>query len=108
MDFTFGIITGGNNDGMIGEIILSIQNQNIPNYEIIIVGESKINANNCTIVPFNENIKPAWITKKKNIITELAKYENIVYFHDYIFLESGWYEGQLKSGNDFKIRMDRS
>jgi hypothetical protein len=59
------------------------------------------------VIPFNENIKRGWITAKKNIITKESKYDNIVYLHDYIKLDDGWYEGQLKSGNDFKIRMDK-
>ncbi len=54
-----------------------------------------------------QSIRRGWITKKKNIITINAKYENIVYLHDYIIFEDEWYEGQLKSGNDFKIRMDK-
>lgn len=106
MDFTFGIITGGNNDTMINKIIDSIESQNIPKYEIIIVGNSIVNRNNVRVIPFNENQKDKWITRKKNIITENAKYENIVYTHDYIRLTDGWYEGQLKSGDDFKVRMD--
>lgn len=107
MDFTFGIITGGGNDSYLNQIIDSIEAEDIPNYEIIIVGATSINRNKTILIPFNDTIKPGWITKKKNIITENAKYENIVYFHDYIKLENGWYNGQLKSGNDFHIRMDK-
>jgi hypothetical protein len=107
MNFTFGIITGGNNDVMINEIIDSIEKENIPSYEIIIVGNSSVNRNNTKIISFDENIKRAWITKKKNIITNEAKFDNIVYLHDYIKLNEDWYNGQLKSGDDFKIRMDK-
>lgn len=107
MEFTFGIITGGNNDSMINQIIDSIENENIPNYEIIIVGDCKIVRKNTKIISFNESTRRAWITKKKNIITHEAKYENIVYLHDYIKLNDGWYNGQISSGNDFKIRMDK-
>lgn len=107
MDFTFGIITGGNNDEMISKIIDSIESQNIPNYEVIIVGTSKIKRDNVNVIQFNESQKPKWITRKKNIITDNAKYENVVYTHDYICLTNGWYEGQLKSGNNFKVRMDK-
>ena len=65
MDFTFGIITGGNNDTMINKIIDSIESQNIPNYEIIIVGNSIVNKNNVRVIAFNENQKDKWITRKK-------------------------------------------
>ena len=39
MDFSFGIITGGNNESIINQIIDSIEYENIPNYEIIISGK---------------------------------------------------------------------
>lgn len=107
MNFSFGIITNGENDSYVNEIVYSIRNEKIPNYEIIIVGKTEVNGNDILNVPFNEKIKDKWITKKKNIITYEANYDNIVYMHDYIKLVDGWYEGQLKSGNDFKIRMDK-
>jgi hypothetical protein len=107
MDFTFGIITGGENDKMINEIIDSIENENIPNYEIIIVGNSNLVRKNTKVINFDESLKKAWITKKKNLITKESKFENIVYFHDYIKLMEGWYQGQLTSGNNFKIRIDK-
>lgn len=107
MDFTFGILTGGGNDAMINEIIDSIENETIPNYEIIIIGNSRIERKNTRVINFDETIRIGWITKKKNIITQEAKYENIVYSHDYIKLIEGWYKGQLMSGNNFNIRMDK-
>jgi len=107
MDFTFGIITGGNNETMVNEIIDSIEKLSIPNYEIVIVGSCNIDRNNTKLIPFNENIKSKWITKKKNLITQNVKYENIVYMHDYIKFSEDWYEGHLNSGEDFKVRMDR-
>jgi hypothetical protein len=107
MNFTFGIITGGNNEININQIIDSIENQNIPNYEIIIVGDCNLNRKKTHIVKFNERSKPMWITKKKNIITNTANYDNIVYLHDYVKFNDKWYEGQIKSGSDFKVRMDK-
>lgn len=107
MNFTFGIITGGNNDSHINLIIDSIEKQNIPNYEVIIVGASNINRNNTRIIPFNENIFPLWITKKKNTIISEAQFENIVFMHDYIILNDDWYAGFLKYGNDFDVCMTR-
>jgi len=107
MDFTFGIITDGRNDNYIQTIIKSIEEEQMPNYQIIIIGNSSIKANNTVVIPFNEYIKPMWITKKKNLITQMAKYENIVYLHDYIHLLPGWYEGHLKYGNDFEVLMDK-
>lgn len=107
MNFTFGIITSGNNLNNLNIIIDSIEEQNIPNYEIIIVGGDYIERKNVVHVAFNENIKKMWITKKKNTITNLAKYDNIVYMHDYIKLNDDWYEGHLKYGDDFYVLMDK-
>jgi hypothetical protein len=107
MDFTFGIITQGINDVYISEIVNSIYKQNIPNYEIIIIGNSTINGYNITNIKFDETIKNGWITKKKNIICEKAKYDNIVLMHDYISLENKWYEGFLEFGNNFDICINK-
>lgn len=102
MDFTFGIITSGGYDNFIVQIIESIIRNNIPNYEIIIVGNTKIKGTDkIKIFYFNENIKAGWITRKKNIIVLNAKYENIVLLHDYVKLGNNWYEGFLKFGDNY-------
>lgn len=106
MDFTFGIITN-NGTTNVNQIIDSIERQNIPNYEVIVVGNCDVDRKNTTVIEFNEGIKPMWITKKKNIITDRAQYDNIVYMHDYVIFEDGWYKGQLESGDSFDIRMDK-
>lgn len=108
MKFTFGIITNGYNKNFLLQIIENIEKQVPENcYEIIIVGNLKISAKNTKTISFNENIKKNWITKKKNIITELAKFQNIVYLHDYIKLENGWYEGWLSFGEDWDVAINK-
>ena len=106
MDFTFGIITSPQTDLFIESIIHSIEKQNMPNYEIIIIGAIKqperVNER-VIIIPFDESVYPGWITKKKNLITENAKYENIVFLHDYVGFADGWYEGFLKFGSKFDV-----
>jgi hypothetical protein len=105
MNFTFGIVTDGSNDEYIKVVIESIEKNNIPFYEIIIVGNTKCNINlykNLTIFEIDESIKLGWITKKKNIIVENAKYENIVLMHDYIKLNEDWYSGFLRFGDNFE------
>jgi len=97
MKFTFGIITNGG--GFIENIMNSIAMQ-IPseNYEIIIIGKCNIETKkdiNFTIIEFDETKKNMWITRKKNLVTEHAKYDNIVFLHDYICLEPNWYQGFL-------------
>jgi len=108
IDFTFGIITdSASASANIEKIVQSIKQQNIPNYEIIIVGETCVKGEFIQVIPFDENIKRGWITKKKNIIAQEAKYENIVLLHDYVELSRGWYEGFLKFGNSFKICINK-
>ena len=108
MNFTFGIITTGNNDNYINRIIHSIENNKIPNYEIIIVGNTNIKGNNKTkCYTFDETIKEGWITRKKNIISKNAKYENIVFIHDYVEFNNDWYEGFLKFGNNFEFCINK-
>jgi hypothetical protein len=84
MNFTFGIITKPNADGSILERLFDIlksihetcENQT---YEIIVVGGSVDKCEqNVTWISFDESKKSGWITRKKNLITQNAKYENIV------------------------------
>ena len=96
MKFTFGIVTGGGQTAYINSIIDSIEKEEIPEYEIIIIGSFVTPRDRTTVYDFPENIAPMWITKKKNIIAEVAKYETLVLLHDYIKLEEGWYKGFLR------------
>ena len=144
MDFTFGIITAGYSASGWRDIIMcmvdSIRRQNIPNYEIIIVGGPYIKdgrysdilhtSKDITHIKFDETqfpgnipvdeiphrwgeqdkqsgVEPGWITRKKNLITESAKYENIVFLHDYICITEGWYQGFLQFGNDWDVCMNK-
>lgn len=127
MNFTFGIITDFGNPEILYKVIDSIVVQNIPNYEILIVGPY----NQCpfpiytvyrfdglsdimypgiehiSLISFDDNQRPGWITKKKNLVTQYAKYENVVYLHDYISFDDNWYEGMLKLGNDWDVCMNK-
>jgi hypothetical protein len=107
IEFTFGIITSGTEDDNINKIIDSIEKQNIPTYEIIIVGNSKVSRKKTRVIQFNDKHIPKWITRKKNIITNVAKFENIVYLHDYVILTDDWYKSFLEFGNDFDLCMSR-
>jgi hypothetical protein len=108
MEFTFGIVTSGTEDNNLNKIVDSIEKQNIPNYEILIIGNSKIVRDNTKIINFDDDKhSKILISRKKNIITNLAKLENIVYMHDYIILSDDWYTGYLKFGNDFDLCMNK-
>lgn len=107
MKFTFGIITTPNQEQRCYEIIKSIQHEGIPHYQIVVIGNSKISGPRVEAFDFDESIKKAWITKKKNLITEKARFENIVYMHDYLTLVPGWFGGYVKFGDQFEICMNR-
>jgi hypothetical protein len=110
MKFTFGIITTCNYgfypkslDKVFDSIALDMSYDDI---EIIIVGGTDDRTwEHYKFIPFDESIKQSWITRKKNIITENAKYDNIVYMHDYVTLEYGWYKGFETFGDKFDICM---
>ena len=106
MKFTFGIVTSGL-DERVQIVINSIEQLNIPEYEVLIIGNSSVSRDRTRIIPFNENERPAWITRKKNLITQHAKYDNVVYAHDYLYYDKDWYEGWLKYGEDYKVCMNR-
>lgn len=108
MEWCFGIITGGNQESYISQMIDSIENQNIPKdkYEIIVIGSCDLQRQNLRVIKFNENVKPMWITAKKNTITKLSKFENICYMHDYIVLDNNWYNNFKIFGEDWDVCMN--
>ena len=104
MKFTFGIVT---ENTVSDEVLQSIIQQNVSEYEIIIIGGYKdwYKFPNIRHFEFDETIKPAWLTKKKNLITENASYENIVYMHDYVTLEPNWYKGFQEIDDNWDVCM---
>jgi hypothetical protein len=132
IDFTFGIITAGGTNpreeiddqsvsARIIQIINSILSQKIPNFEIIIVGGNDYYAKFESIkhIKFEESRRTlarngrkfefkrkGYITRKKNLITINAKYENIVFMHDYYALAPNWYTNMLLFGNEFDVQMN--
>lgn len=109
MKWTIGIITDGHQDNRILEIIDSIAWQiPIENYEIIIVGNSKINRRDVRVIPFDESLKEApWITRKKNIICQEAKFENICLLHDYFIFADNWYQSFCEFGEYWDVCIPR-
>ncbi len=108
MKFTIGVITTNPKSQMqviFDSLSLTFAGYN-DEFEVIIVGGDYANKHeNLTLIPFDETKKPAWITRKKNIITENAKFDNIVYMHDYIVFNENWYNGFLKFGDNFDVCM---
>jgi hypothetical protein len=110
MKWTIGIVFGPNYPLYRNTIIESIkQNFDGDNCQIIEIG--KVNS----IIPptfiddllinFDDDDKPAWITKKKNLVAQNAKYENLCIMHDYIILNDNWLNG-FKDFYDWDVCMN--
>jgi hypothetical protein len=99
-------VTSGESTENLNEAIKSIIALQIPKFEIIIIGNVELPySNKIQIIPFNEDINPGWITKKKNLITNYSNFDLIVYLHDYYVFDAKWYEQVLAFGEDFDISM---
>ena len=102
--WTFGMITKGERNDWIEEILAAIRKQNIPNYEIIVCGTYfDRKEKDFTYIPFKERDDRGWITKKKNLIVQAAKYENLCIIHDRIVFQDDWFKGVKKYGNCFEL-----
>ena len=108
MNFTFAITTDYTNENQLAEVIQSIRNLFIPNYEILVIGnKEKENDYDVRYILFDESEKDKWITRKKNILCQEAQYENIVLMHDYYVFDKNWYKSYLEFGNDWDICSNR-
>lgn len=106
IQWTFGIITVYEDKQRLQEIIESIRNLNIPEYEILFVGggdSSEIDGEDIRKIDFDESIKEKWITRKKNILVKEAKYDNVVLMHDYHIFDKDWYKNFVEFGTDWEI-----
>ena len=103
---TFGIITKLNSEKdkePLEKLISSIKRENIPDSEIIVVGNYENNEIKC--INFCEtNI--SYITKKQNLIIDNAKNDILVFLRDYHILWENWWKGLLKFGNDWNVLMN--
>lgn len=105
-NWTFWIITNWERIEWIEKVIQSILKQEIPNFEIIIcwklIDKSIIEKYNLKYVEFTEKDEIWWITRKKNLVVQNAKYENLMIMHDKIILDDDWYNWMQKYWNNFE------
>ena len=94
---TFGIVTDGNSphlSAVCQSIDKTMAHHRWFDYEILIVGlNARPNIKNTRCIAFDSKNNPGWITRKKNIITQEAKYDTIVYTHDYVSFDEAWLIG---------------
>jgi hypothetical protein len=85
---TFGIVTSGENHLELNKVIKSIQDLELQDYEIVVVGNAQqLVAQDVRVIEFDETRKQGWITKKKNLITQNSTKHWIIYLHDYFIFE---------------------
>ena len=102
MDFTFGIITSYDDLQRLSDVIDSIKNLKIPNYEILVMGnDDYLPTEDTTYV--NMASEQQFVTNKKNKIAEMAKYQNLVLIHDYYVFDKDWYQGYLNFGDNWDV-----
>jgi hypothetical protein len=103
MRFTFGIITSPQTCNLLQAVVNCITPQMTADDEIIIIGGNQsVDEGNYRVIPFDETIKAKWITRKKNLITENARGEIVVYLHDYVVLGHNFVSN---IGSDFDVCM---
>jgi hypothetical protein len=106
---SFCIITNGNNEAGLSRVIKSILRSNLPDSEILVLGQSSLLEANVKFIDFNENEKPGWITRKKNLLAKVASGEILIIMHDYIELDYGWNMSLQKSllENDWEVAIPK-
>ncbi len=108
MNFTFGIVTLYENLEQIKEVVSSIRNLRIKNYEILIIGDGTNEPDfkesvDLKKIKFDETVKQGWITRKKNVLVDSAKYDNVVVMHDYYLFDNFWYKNFVEFGDDWDV-----
>lgn len=111
-EWSFGIITNGENPDDLESLIESIINQKIPNYEIIICGPYTGKYSNQTRVfqykgGYDDDIR-APIVKKKILIANQANFDNICLLHNRYILPKDWYVRMLQYGNNWDVLLQKN
>jgi len=101
MNVSFGIcLSSDYNVNWVQSLVNSIKSQEFGDaeYEIIFIGQNKGDIDvtgvmNVMFVDFDESVKRAWITRKKNLLAKYSRYDIVCILHDYYFLGNNWYSG---------------
>jgi glycosyltransferase involved in cell wall biosynthesis len=99
---SFCIITAGHREEMLQTVIRSIQRQEIPEYEIIVVGRHREQPG-LVYIPAEEAADAGRLSTMRNLGVALARHENIVLLDDDIVLAPDWYRSFCGYERDFDI-----
>ena len=106
MKISFGISTTYKEMSKLKEVVDSIHNLQIPKdqYEILIIGDKKLDPeNNVSYIYFDESEKKGWITRKKNILGEESRFDNLVICNDYFIFQPEFYKNWVEFGEDWDV-----
>lgn len=106
MKISFCISTLFNNTKVPG-VIDSIHKLNIPtsDYEVLLIGPKKeVDIPNINYIHFDDKAKRGlWVTRKKNILANEAKFDNLVICNDYFIFDPEFYTNWVKFGEDWDV-----
>ncbi len=103
--WTFGILTAGpspNAERMVREILAL----DLPAVEIVICGPRPKNLPADARIGQIDLEKPeprGWITRKKNLIVDAARHENVCLLHDRFFIPGGFADALRRYGRTFSV-----
>jgi hypothetical protein len=105
VNLTFGVLTAYEDHTRLNAVIQSIKDLNVPNSEVIVAGSYSPNKLPTTgaFEGVGHILTDGWITRKKNLIANLALGEVLVLVHDYYLFDKGWYRSYEKFGYDWDI-----
>ena len=112
MNFTFAIITDWSNSDRLFNMLSNIEDRaGLRDFQVLVVGGPRQIVEDEYVMQYTFDkpwlqIIPAedeWITTKKNTAAWLAKYNNIVFMHDYFLLDEYWWQGYEEFGDDWDI-----
>ena len=104
---TFGIITNGERLPHLLREIDSIKAMNVPEYEIIVAGNTTILPPEVKPIPMHGHAERGQLGAMRNEICRQAQGEIIAIADDDILYHSDWYTGLLDFGNDWEVMCTR-
>ena len=132
--WTFGIVTAPGNDHILSRCLKTIADDcaQHSDVEVIVIGKSAPeipDGLSVRIVEFQERVpnrslkhflkclrrvrlrdaftRTGWITRKKNLIAELASQHNLCIMHDYVGFMPGWFAGFDRHGDDWSVAVTK-
>jgi hypothetical protein len=103
--WTFGILTSGPSP-QAARMAAAILDLDLPNVEIIFCGPRPVGAPNDPRVSAIDLERPeprGWITRKKNLIADRARYDNLCVLHDRFVITPDWAEALDEYGQCYSF-----